>query len=619
MVQLTTRKTALVLYGVLLVLPTLVLGGLLWYQLRSDHEAELAAVPGDAADAARRMTEAIKRRLADLVEREESRPFYHYKKTYFPPGTIGAELAFAPSPLSSGSVPRGVIGWFSYRSNGDPLATIEVYGGDRANDPRWNDEAAALTNSVQALVRHDQQDVLLVQSMRLRSMRTDVLPLAAAAVNLSPEEDIDCLRDELPALRGLQAETTKVHVFSMHLRFYIEENGTPRILASRSVAVEANKRLLEMPSCFANMGGDTALVQGFFIDPEWLFSEMPSSVARQVLDVTQEFVPFGSTELRPLDRAQVIRILPVKELGFEIYHKPDEAYGPLEVVMNTRNLEARFRSQSLHFFGVAGMLILSLSTGMALLLRSVRRDLEAARRTENFVAAVTHELRTPLSSIRLYGEMLQDGWVEDPEKRAEYYRRIVRETGRLETLVERVLEKSQITSNEARPEPSDLNRVLSGIAPALCETGDPSGATDLVFELTPDLPLVLLNAESVRSIVGNLVENARKYAPVPVGNASAEPIRVVTRLVHEHVVLEVKDRGPGIPPAEKSRIFEAFYRVGNEATRTARGTGLGLHLVALQAQAMQARVQVLDRKGGGTVFRVTFKAAGSEPTGTERT
>jgi signal transduction histidine kinase len=74
-------------------------------------------------------------------------------------------------------------------------------------------------------------------------------------------------------------------------------------------------------------------------------------------------------------------------------------------------------------------------------------------------------------------------------------------------------------------------------------------------------------------------------------------------------MLEVKDRGPGIPQGERSKIFEAFYRVGNETTRTARGTGLGLHLVALQSQAMGARVQVLDRKGGGTIFRVTFRSA----------
>jgi signal transduction histidine kinase len=79
------------------------------------------------------------------------------------------------------------------------------------------------------------------------------------------------------------------------------------------------------------------------------------------------------------------------------------------------------------------------------------------------------------------------------------------------------------------------------------------------------------------------------------------------------VVLEVLDRGPGIPAAERTRIFQAFYRVGNESTRTASGTGLGLHLVALHMRAMRGRVQVLDREGGGTNFRLTFrKAEGTE-------
>src|SRR5262249_2094453 len=113
--------------------------------------------------------------------------------------------------------------------------------------------------------------------------------------------------------------------------------------------------------------------------------------------------------------------------------------------------------------------------------------------------------------------------------------------------------------------------------------------------------------DGVRSIVANLVENARKYAPVGEGG---EPIRLVTRRSDRGADLEVLDRGPGIPVQERTRVFEAFYRVGNEATRTTQGTGLGLHLVALQSEAMGARVQVLDRDGGGTVFRVTFQRAG---------
>ena len=301
----------------------------------------------------------------------------------------------------------------------------------------------------------------------------------------------------------------------------------------------------------------------------------------------------------------------------------DWDFGMMRIVSNTQDLEARFRRQTFNFVCMAAMLILSLATGLVLLLRSVNRDLEAARRTENFVAAVTHELRTPVAAIKLYGEMLEDGWVDDPEKLREYYRRIVRETGRLETLVENVLEKSQLAQREIAPEPGDLNEAIESLAPSLVGLG----AQDLEFQLGDDLPLVMLIPEGVRSIVTNLVENARKYPPVHLPRAvfqpsdssvSAdsvpaspvpEPILVKTHLLAGSVALDVLDRGPGIPHAERARIFDAFYRIGNETTRTTRGTGLGLHLVALQAQAMGARVAVLDRKGGGTIFRVTFATA----------
>jgi len=96
---------------------------------------------------------------------------------------------------------------------------------------------------------------------------------------------------------------------------------------------------------------------------------------------------------------------------------------------------------------------------------------------------------------------------------------------------------------------------------------------------------------------------------VPADAPGAEPIAVATLHTNGQPVLEVRDRGPGIPREERSHVFDAFYRIGNETTRTTKGTGLGLHLVALHCQTMDAQVQVLDREGGGTVFRVTFARA----------
>ena len=119
----------------------------------------------------------------------------------------------------------------------------------------------------------------------------------------------------------------------------------------------------------------------------------------------------------------------------------------------------------------------------------------------------------------------------------------------------------------------------------------------------------MLSGEAVSSVLVNLVENARKYAPVDTSKPGWEPILVRVRAEREGLALEVCDRGPGVPEAERARIFDAFYRTGDEATRSVRGTGLGLHLVALQAASVKGHASVHARDGGGALFRVLFPYA----------
>ena len=232
-------------------------------------------------------------------------------------------------------------------------------------------------------------------------------------------------------------------------------------------------------------------------------------------------------------------------------------------------------------------------------------------RTRNFVASVTHELRTPIAAVKLYGEMLRDGWITDDERRAEYLSRIVHESDRLDGLVDRVLLRRKLSDASHAPHASDLNAEVEQLRAGLEMVGG-RPADDIQFDLDPDLPDVLVLHEGVHVVLTNLVENARKYAPVTVADdgAPAEPLIVRTRLSRKgSVLLEVLDRGPGIAEADRSKVFEAFLRLGDEQTRSTKGTGLGLHLVALQAEAMKAKVRVLPRSGGGAVFQVRFTRA----------
>jgi signal transduction histidine kinase len=206
----------------------------------------------------------------------------------------------------------------------------------------------------------------------------------------------------------------------------------------------------------------------------------------------------------------------------------------------------------------------------------------------------------------MYSEMLRDGWAGDEQKRADYLQRIVRETNRLDVLVDGLLESRRLADMKATPEPGSLNDAVRATMPELQMT-DGTEATDITFHLQEDLPAVLLEEGAVRGILVNLVENARKYAPVEEG---AAPLEVRTSLDRRgRVLLEVADRGPGIPSGERDRIFDAFYRVGDESTRTTHGTGLGLHLVQMHVDAIRARVRVSARKGGGSVFQVILRNA----------
>ena len=252
--------------------------------------------------------------------------------------------------------------------------------------------------------------------------------------------------------------------------------------------------------------------------------------------------------------------------------------------------------------GLGGLLVIivvgAILVAGALLLREARRSEEEAVRKTSFVANVSHEFKTPLTTIRLYAELLEEGRVRNRSQGAEYLRTIGRETQRLARLVNNALDFSRLEQGRKKyaRKPLDLtaelSRLLDAQAPRLAE-----GGLRLATRLPPSPLPVAVDRDALEQIVLNLLDNACKYA------ASGGVVEVsLAARADGGVELRVADRGPGVPEEHRGRIFEKFHRVDDSLTTEKAGTGLGLSIARQLARGLGGELRCLPRDGGGAEF-----------------
>ncbi len=251
----------------------------------------------------------------------------------------------------------------------------------------------------------------------------------------------------------------------------------------------------------------------------------------------------------------------------------------------------------------------ALGLGAVLVLRMVRTEVRVARMRADFVASVSHELKTPLTSIRMFLETLREGRTRSEEERQECLDVVDREAQRLGRMVERVLEFSRVSAGvrRLRPEAADPAAVLRDAADAF-RGHLVNGSCDFRMELAAGLPVLRLDRDAVTEIVLNLLDNAWKYTP-------ATGKRIVLRARPADgggVRVEVEDNGPGVPAGDRERVFEEFFRGEDPRTASAGGTGLGLALVRRLAEAHGGSAAVESAPGGGSRFVVTLPGGGGE-------
>jgi len=249
------------------------------------------------------------------------------------------------------------------------------------------------------------------------------------------------------------------------------------------------------------------------------------------------------------------------------------------------------------------VVLASLVSGGLLLARDAAAQRRDAMQKTSFVSSVSHELKTPLTSIRLYSELLRDGRVSEPRKQSQYLNVIVAESERLTRLVNNVLDFSRMEQGRRRYaiESADLACVLRGVAEAQHDRLRSAGLTLTLAGC--DTPVVLpVDRDAIEQVLVNLLDNAAKYA------ADGVEVTVTLHAVPEGAEITVEDRGPGIAPAHRKRLLESFYRADCELTSRSSGCGLGLSIARRLMRGMGGDLLFAPREGGGCRF--TIRVAG---------
>jgi signal transduction histidine kinase len=242
--------------------------------------------------------------------------------------------------------------------------------------------------------------------------------------------------------------------------------------------------------------------------------------------------------------------------------------------------------------------------GFVSLYRMGLSQIDLARQQQDFVSAVSHELKSPLTSIRMYGEMLKEGWA-DEEKRQSYYEFIHDESERLSRLISNVLQLAKITRNEPQFDlkPTNVGALMHNTESKISNQIERAGF-QLSFNIVNDAEkaTIRIDEDCFAQIVINLVDNAIKFSR----NAENKVIEISSKRSGDNRILfSIRDYGPGVPKDQMKKIFQLFYRSESELTRETVGTGIGLAIVHQLTLAMDGNVDMINAEPGAE-FRIGF-------------
>ncbi|MFK7946766.1 MAG: sensor histidine kinase [Saprospiraceae bacterium] len=261
-------------------------------------------------------------------------------------------------------------------------------------------------------------------------------------------------------------------------------------------------------------------------------------------------------------------------------------------------LHEEFRKQKMMIIGEGSVFFTVLIIGMWFMNRGFRKEVAVARQQRNFLLSITHELKSPIASIKL----ALDTFMKRPNLKTQHIQLLSKgaltETDRLNTLVNNILLAARIENSYATSkEPLNFADLIHE---NLNQVRTKFSNFRFNFQSNVDDPIIHADRQALNSIIVNLMENAAKYSP------NGDEVNITLNREGKKLIFDVADKGIGLSDDDKEKVFEKFYRVGSEDTRKTKGTGLGLFIVKNMITAHGGTIQIIDNQPKGSIFKVAL-------------
>jgi signal transduction histidine kinase len=601
-------RRLILMFAVGLALPL----GYLGVQAYRSLDAEEAATFGFFAEA---LFDAMQASAAELIRREEARPVDAYS------GPAAAALSGLPSE-------DYLRGYFQNDPDGGFQTPHRL---PAEAPPAWASRLAELREANRVFNRKRAEGTDRVRAEAAEAPRDEALKTSAAPFS---QKYLDRSRSQQSKIH-LGERDSRLQTVSPEQAFNLSglekkrsrppaapaaggpEGDAPKAEAPAAAAPAADPTLEKgSAAAEAEFQAEVAPFQSVFIDAGRVFVFRRIMIAGRIyrqgfvlqMDLflshlarthfsPQPMVDFARLGLRAVDRGREMHAAvfgaPAPRPRISLSRTFPPPFSFVQATLSSERIppSAGRSTLNLALAVLAGVVVL----GLMAIYHSTRKILDFSERQSRFVSAVTHELKTPLTNIRMYIEMLEQGMARDPEREQAYFRILKSEGARLTRLIANVLELSKLEKKHRRPnlQPGRFAEVLAEVEglvqPVLQEAG---------FRLKTENGLsrpFRYDREIMVQVLTNLIENSVKF-----GRSS--PVREITLRLREagdHVRIEVADTGPGIPAGDLKKIFNDFYRADHVVASAAGGTGIGLALVRRFVALMGGRIAAFNHSGPG--------------------